>query len=564
MSQGKQLTLNCSLLPTLLCVSFFSFPAWSADTSKANTSKTDHAAASLNSVGVAFMNQQVPGKALVKFEDAHRADSSSAIPLINKGIALIYLRRLPEAEQALKAASVLDPKNPRVWYSLGLALFDSGDQPSALKAFERAAELDPQDADTHYYIGIINLGLKDYERAIPEFEKALQIRPLHASAQYGLARALQRSGKADEARKHVQRFQEITQSKIGTIFSDNYGEQGHYATAEDMPGPPAAVSAMIPVTFALAPAEIGTAQTDQDSSPMNGGACIIDLEGTGRKDIVAMQSGANAIHAYRIAQDGTSTTIDAKRTGLALPGKGIACAVGDYDNDGLPDLAIALEDRIAIFHNLGHGKFADTTSAVGIRSMNHSSGLTFVDFDHDGDLDLFITGSASSAGIGPNILWRNNGNSTFTEWTSPTGLAGETQSADAVLSDINNDRAVDLVVTGHGAPTIFENQREGAFRQIALYDDGALPATRGVSTLDFNKDGWMDVAVTHAGAPGLTLWKNVEGKHFERVSLPLRDVTGAWGLTPIDFDNDGWIDLAVIVETSRGARLRLSDPRRPL
>ncbi len=82
-------------------------------------------------------------------------------------------------------------------------------------------------------------------------------------------------------------------------------------------------------------------------------------------------------------------------------------------------------------------------------------------------------------------------------------------------------------------------------------------ATRGVSILDFNKDGWMDVAVTHAGAPGLTLWKNVEGKRFERVPLPAFEATGAWGLTPIDFDNDGWIDLAVIVETSHGARLRV-------
>jgi hypothetical protein len=290
---------------------------------------------------------------------------------------------------------------------------------------------------------------------------------------------------------------------------------------------------------------------------MNGGACIIDLKGTGQKDIVVMQSGANAIQAYRISKDGTST-IDANAAGLALPGKGIACAVGDYDNDGLPDLAVAMEDRIAIFHNLGHGKFADTTSAIGIRSLNHPAGLTFVDFDHDGDLDLFITGSASGTGTGANVLWRNNGNSTFTEWTSPTGLADSAESASAILSDINNDRAVDLVVTGYGAsPTIFENQREGPFRPVALYDDSTLPATRGVSTLDFNKDGWMDVAVTHAGTPGLSLWENLQGKHFERVSLPLKNVTGAWGLTPIDFDNDGWIDLAVIVETPRGARLRV-------
>jgi tetratricopeptide (TPR) repeat protein len=557
LSQGKQLILNRSfslLTTSLLCLSFSLIPAWSTEVSKAHT-----AAASLNSVGVAFMNQQIPGKALIKFEDAHRADPSSAIPLINKGIALIYLRRLPEAEEALKAASLVDPTNPRVWYSLGLALFDAGDQPSALKAFQRAAEEDPQDADTHYYIGIIQLGLKDYEHAIPEFETALQISPLHASAQYGLARAFQRSGKADEARKHVQRFQEITQSKIGTIFSDNYGEQGRYATAQDMPGPPTAVAAMIPVTFSAAPAPGVGVQASQHSAAVNGaGACVLDLEGSGQRDILSMQSGVNAIEAYRIAQNGISAMIDTKATGLSLPGKGIACAVGDYDNDGLPDVAVALEDRVAIFHNLGHGKFADATSAVGIRSLNHPAGLTFVDFDHDGDLDLFITGSVSGPGMSPNILWRNNGNSTFTEWTGPTGLAGVSASAGAILSDINNDRAIDLVVTGGGtSPTIFENQREGAFRKVALYDDSGLPATRGVSILDFNKDGWMDVAVTHAGAPGLTLWRNVQGKHFERVSLPLKDVTGAWGLTAIDFDNDGWIDLAVIVDTPRGARLRI-------
>jgi tetratricopeptide (TPR) repeat protein len=538
----------------LLCAALLSLPARGADTSKAAAE-----ASRSNNVGVAYMNQQLPSKALVKFDEAHLADASSAIPLVNKGIALIYLRRLPEAEQVLTAASLVDPANPRVWYSLGLARLDSGNQPAALSAFQHAVEVDPQDADSHYYVGTISLALRDYDRAIQEFEKTLEISPLHASAQYGLARALQRSGKTEEAHKHLQRFQEVTQSKIGTIFSDNYGEQGRYATAQNMLAPPASATAMIPVTFSIAGSSTPSAQSRQASAAVNGaGACILDMEGNGQKDIISMQAGANAIQVYRMTPDGAAVAIDAKEMGLELEGKGIACAVGDYDNDGLPDLAVALEDRVAIFHNLGHGKFADTTSAVGIHSSNHPAGLTFVDFDHDGDLDLFITGSASNSGMGPNVLWRNNGNSTFSEWTGPTGLAGTGGTAGAVLSDINNDRAVDLVVTGQDpSPTIFENQREGAFRRVPLYADGNLPSTRGVSILDFNKDGWMDVAVTHAGTPGLTLWRNVGGKRFERVSLPMSDVTGAWGLTPIDFDNDGWIDLAVIVQTSHGARLRV-------
>ena len=91
-----------------------------------------------------------------------RADPSSSVPQINKGIALIYLRRLPEAEQVLSAATTRDAKNPRVWYSLGLAQLDAGNQTSALSSFQHAVEADPSDADSHYYAGTVNLALKNY------------------------------------------------------------------------------------------------------------------------------------------------------------------------------------------------------------------------------------------------------------------------------------------------------------------------------------------------------------------------------------------------------------------
>ncbi len=122
---------------------------------------------------------------------------------------------------------------------------------------------------------------------------------------------------------------------------------------------------------------------------------------------------------------------------------------------------------------------------------------------------------------------------------------------------MNNDRAVDLVVTGADrSPTVFENQREGAFRRKALYG-ASLGVTRGVVVFDFNNDGWMDVAVTHAGVPGVSLWRNAEGKGFERVSLPLSGIKGAWGVAALDLDNDGRVDLAVLVEESQGTRLRV-------
>ncbi len=126
-----------------------------------------------------------------------------------------------------------------------------------------------------------------------------------------------------------------------------------------------------------------------------------------------------------------------------------------------------------------------------------------------------------------------------------------------ILTDFNNDRAVDIAVTGDGpAPLIYVNPREGKYPTQAVYECQAA-ARRGITVLDYNKDGWMDIAVTHAGAPGLTLWRNVEGpehigRRFERVELPLQGALRGWGVTPIDIDNDGWIDLAAILETKAG------------
>jgi tetratricopeptide (TPR) repeat protein len=516
-------------------------------------------AARENNTGVALMNQQLLAKALVHFEEAHKADPNSIIPVLNKGLALIYLGRVPEANATLQSASATDPSNARVWYSLGLARLDAGNQEQALRAFQRAAQIYPTNADSHYYVGAIELATGDYVHAQEDFQKAIDLSPLHASAQYGLARTLQRTGMPAEARIHLQRFQEITQSKIGILFSPSYGEQGQFAMAQDMLAPPPAPGPMIPVKFVPATPLDAASHPQLGRGIASAGACIFDVEGNGHKAIVSLGSGDNTIHVYRVLAAGDTEEINAKETGLAITGEGVSCAVGDYDNDGLPDLAIAMNDRVEVFHNLGHGKFANTTTALGIHPLNRPAGLTFLDFDHDGDLDLYITGASSSPASGPGVLWRNNGNSTFTEWTAPTALAGAAESTSATLSDINNDRAVDLVVAGMGpSPTIFENQREGAFVRMSLYDDPTLNATRGVLAFDFNKDGWMDIAVTHVGPPGISLWRNVEGKHFERVRLlPAQGILGAWGLTAIDIDNDGWIDLAAIVEEGRGTRLRV-------
>ncbi len=509
------------------------------------------AAALQNNFGVAYMNQQLLDKALSKFEDANRTDPAAAIPVVNEGLAYIYLRKLPEAEEALKKAVALDPNSVRAWYSLGVTHFSSGDQEAALTDFQHALALDPKDADIHYFLGTILLSQKQYDNAIHEFEATISTSPFHASAQFGIARAYQRQGKLDESRDHLKRFQQITEAKIGTLMSATYGEQGRYATVQDMLSLPASAGAMIPVTFAPA-SPVQPAKTSQNNT--GGAVCMLDVEGNGTRDLVAMED--DGLHVYRVSANSSIEPLETKKTGLAVSGQGVSCAVGDFDNDNLPDLAVATTDHVQLFKNLGSGKFIDVTEKVGVKTLNKPSGLTFVDFDHDGDLDLFIAGASTSAA--PSVLWRNNGNSTFTEWTEPTGLGGKGSTIGAILSDMNNDRAIDLLTANSaGAPTMYTNQREGAFKQAALYTDPTLTPARGLTVADFNKDGFMDVALAHSGAPGISLWRNMGGDHFERTPINLPGVTAAWGLTPIDFDNDGWIDLAAIVETADGTGLRI-------
>jgi len=516
----------------------------------------------LNNRGVALMGQQFTERAAESFAEAFKKDPKLAQAAINEGIALLALQKLDEAKKALKQAIAIDPTSAQAWYNLGLAQHAGNDLIGALASFQQAVKLDPVDADSWYFEGACYQDMKQFDKAATAFEKTLTINPLHVSAEFALARSLQRMGRTAEAREHFAHFQHLTNAKISSPLGLSYGEQGHYSTATAVEEPESIQQTMIPVRLVAqpiaAPGPGGAA-----SWKTTGGACMMDVTGTGQMDLVLMQAGAQAIRVLHNRGGGNFAEVDAAAAGLKASGRGVACAVGDYDGDGLNDLAVALNDRVLLFHNLGHGQFKDVTAGSGLAPRNRPTGITFVDYDHDGDLDLLLTGAPAARGGASNVLWRNNGNGTFTEQTEQTGLGGSGKTAAVILTDFNNDRAVDLAVTGDGpSPLIYVNPREGKYPTQPLYEGAKLPPTVGIAVLDYNKDGWMDIAVTHAGAPGLTLWRNAEapdriGRRFERVALPLHGAVRGWGLTPVDIDNDGWVDLAAIVETKAGPSVRV-------
>jgi Flp pilus assembly protein TadD len=516
-------------------------------------------AARLNNLGTALMGQQLLDRAVSTFAAAAKADPNLTLAKVNEGIALLYLQKLPEAAALLGAAAAMDSKDPHVWYALGLLYRNENQPEKALDAFQKVAAFRPNDPDTHYMVASIYFELNNLPGSKAEYQKALELDPHHASAIFGLARVLRREGDTIAAQQALVRFQYISSAKLGTPLSHNYGEEGIYARVEDAALAPTRVEPMIPVTFRESWRSHPAPPT---ASVMSGSACLIDLSPDSEPALVLMSKGDDALRLYDRNGSSRFAQVPASQTGIHLSGTGLACAVGDFDNDGLPDLALAVtgadgQDHIVLYRNLGKGKFEDVTEVSGIAATSRPTSLMFVDYDHDGDLDLFITGTPTTTHASPNTLWRNNGNQTFTDWTKPAGLEGASPTTAAILSDLNNDRAVDLLVAGKdSAPTFFANRREGPFGSSPLFST-SLPSTVSVATLDFNKDGWMDVLLSHVGEPGVTLWRNIDGKNFERVPLPITGVVSATAAIPIDFDNDGWIDIAALVQTRRGPELRV-------
>ena len=545
---------------------------------KNSTKESAGEAARQNNLGVAYMNQQLFERALKNFDAAVAADPKLNLTRLNRAIALLNLQRVDEAKALLDEVVKADPKNPTAWYNLGLMYKNSGDVEKAVESFQHVTEIDANDADTWYFLGSAHLQARQFPDAIAAFEHAIQLNATHASAWFGLSRAYQQSGDSTKAREHLVRFQQITQSKIGTPMSLAYGEQGKYSRVLESAAVTQQVPAAIPVRFVSVTDQSGlashsTGDAADIASFLGPGACFLDYDGDGSMDVFLADSGpTGGMTLYHNLGKGKFEDVT-RKAGLDPSLHAIGCTAGDYDNDGLVDIAVTLKDRVLLLHNEKDGKFKDVSEAAGIKSDAFGAGvnvgLTFVDYDHDGDIDLYVSrysadalfdprksavGAQAAKVVGANIMFRNNGNATFTEVTADLALQGSGPSFAAVGTDSNNDRAVDLVATAWhvAAPTIYENPREGKFVAREPWS-AAMPAPAvGISVLDFDKDGWMDLAFTHWGSPALTLWRNQEGKSFEPVVLPATNWVRAWGVVAFDYDNDGWMDLAAVGETTDG------------
>ncbi len=551
----------------------------------AQTNPTE--AARLNNLGAGYLNQQAFEKGLHLFQQAAKLDPNLQIAQLNQGIALLNVGQIDAAQQALETAAKENSKDPYAWYNLGLLYKNTNSPERAIEAFRRVIDIDASDPDTWYFLGSVHAQLKQFTQAIDAFNHALKLNPYHASSQFGLARAYQQSGDQAKAKENLERFQYITEKKLGTPISLAYGEQGKYSLAEQSAAAPRKVPPAIPIQFVdvTGVAGLGFKASKESTSELGPGACVFDYDGDGKPDIFLADDGPlGGMALYHNLGNGKFEDVT-KKAGLDPTLHAIACTTGDYDNDGAADLVLSTGDRVMLLHNERKGTFKDVTEAAGLRREHQTCkivGLTFVDFDHDGDLDLYAaeyvvpsnlfakpaSGSiVIAATTAKSTMWRNNGNGTFTDVSGERGLDGS--GLQAIGTDFDNDRAVDLVVTGgvhSGAPLFLKNPREGKFAASygeTLGSEGDVPA--GVAVLDYDHDGWMDFAFTHSKA-GLTLVHNDRVPPLGSITYLLgpssdpaggvqelkRDWVRSYGLAAFDYDNDGWVDLAAVGETKEG------------
>jgi hypothetical protein len=324
---------------------------------------------------------------------------------------------------------------------------------------------------------------------------------------------------------------------------------------------------------------------------MGAGCAWIDYDQDGFMDLYLVNGAATKIYTpkqplrsalYRNQGDGTFTDVT-KSAGVGAEGLfGMGVAVGDYDNDGFPDLFVLGYDRCILYHNNGQGTFTDVTARAKVENRGlWASSAAWFDYDNDGRLDLIIAnyvdwtpernfycgdqGPGMRSYCHPNVfhgqpaaLFHNNGDGTFTDASQSSGVGPKAANGLGVVTfDYNNDGWQDIFISNDAQPNhLFHNKGDGTFREVgymsgtAVGGDGQMEAGMGVDAADTTNTGWLDVYITHLDMQLNRLYRNMGDESFTDATLSSKlgydtyQVSG-FGTRFMDYDNDGACDLFV-------------------
>src|SRR3954469_3351923 len=322
------------------------------------------------------------------------------------------------------------------------------------------------------------------------------------------------------------------------------------------------------------------------------GCAFLDFDNDGWMDIYLVNSGpsdfwkpAKSIRnaLYKNNRDGTFTDVTEK-AGVCGGTFGMGVAVGDFDNDGWPDMLVAAYGNCILYKNNHDGTFADMTEKAGVKTPGWTTSAVWFDYDNDGRLDLFLCSFVDYSSnhkfeCGDNkvgkhyyciprvfkgtasFLYHNNGDGTFTEVSKGTDIAKSLgKGLGVVATDINNDGRMDLFVAndtvqnylyinrGPGPNGAWKWQESALPAEVAFSENGQPRSGMGVDAADLNGDGWQDLFVANVDQEMFSVYQNNKDEtfrdlaHVQGVAQATRLFSG-WGLKYFDYDNDGTVDL---------------------
>ncbi len=314
---------------------------------------------------------------------------------------------------------------------------------------------------------------------------------------------------------------------------------------------------------------------------------LLDIYFTNGNTLEDMATGTPHPNAlYHANGDGTYTDVTSQ-AGVGGHGWAMGCAVGDYDNDGWPDIYVLCLSGNILYRNNHDGTFTDTTEKAGLKDGKWSTSAAFLDYDRDGYLDLYVSHYSkfnpatmqkkgesrycNYRGVpvmcGPrglegeaDALYHNNGDGTFTDVSQGAGILGRYKyyGLGIAVGDYDNDGWPDIYVANDSCPSfLFHNKHNGTFEEVALSagvavsDDGGEQAGMGVDFGDYDNDGWMDITKTNFSFDYDNLYHNDHNGMFTERSraagiAPATMSLVKWGTRFVDYDNDGWKDIFVV------------------
>jgi hypothetical protein len=533
-----------SALPTCFVVSFLFLSGFSQ-------LSTTNDPATLRNVGRSYYEEEKYAEAAQTFEKLLKLRPDSAVDQIDLGIVLVQLgpERYDEARAHLEQGEKLDPKlAPYAAYNLALSYKRQRNFEKAAAEFERARRLDPQCPDTVYNLAVVYEAMRELDKAFEAATRAAELLPDEIAPHYRRMMIAVRLGKTEVANQEKARLTELrgqdarnrTPAELEmSVYTEIVEPERRKPTIGPGEVKPSDVKFVDVTDFAgLAPPTAGPA------SPDKLGLEWVDVNGDDLADLAWVAQGVG-LKIWLNSASGVFKEYPLPADLAALAADG-AQAWGDTDNDGDKDACLAAGGHISVLLNDGKGVLSKGPEVeIGEGAVTD---LLLVDYDHDGDLDLYVARSST-----PPLMLQNDGRGNFAPAPGKTGLSPEKTVTRLAFLDFDDDNDTDFLLTAPGQENILlSNLRVGFFEDVAPKVGVATPAdARSVLVSDVNNDEWRDlIFLRNDGEVSVSLGMRVG--QFQ--PAPIGRIEGkSNALASLDYDNDGDEDLWV------GSRLFQND-----